>query len=62
MNEEEQAAMNDLLALMAKVQAWGLKANGAEMTQAIHVCQGFVIQHMLHRLEPDLWSSTGGTE
>lgn len=53
----EQAAMADLLGFMAKMNAMGLRANYAEMVAAIHILQGFVIQHMLGRLDPEHWSS-----
>jgi hypothetical protein len=57
LDDEEQAAMDDLLAFMDKIQAMGITANWAELGAAVHVLQGFVIQHMLHRLEPEVWPS-----
>ena len=57
LDEAEQAAMDDLLAFMAKMTALGLKANQGEMVAAIHVLQGFLVQHMLERLAPEAWSS-----
>lgn len=56
LNHDEQAAMDDLLRFMAKMKRMGLNANVSEMIAAVHVLQGFVIQHMLARVHPD-WSS-----
>lgn len=57
LNDEERAAMDDLLSVMNTItQTWGMTMNGAELGAAVHVIQGFVIQHMLHRLAPDQWS------
>lgn len=52
-DREERVAMDDLLACMRRIQGWGLQANQAELTQAVHVVQGFIVQHMLQRLNPD---------
>lgn len=56
-DEEEAEAMEHLLAYMELVtKRWGLRTNEGELTAAIHVLQGFVIQHMLRRLAPSSWS------
>lgn len=52
---DEQVAMDKLLEVMEIIRGWGLQANQAELTQAVHVIQGFIIQRMLQRLAPDLW-------
>lgn len=56
LDAEEQEAMDHLLAFMEIVsRRWRLACNSGEMTAAIHVLQGFVIQHMLTRIQPDEW-------
>lgn len=55
LNTEEQAAMDDLLAAMDKILSWDLKSNGVELASAVHVLQGFIIQHMLQRISPETW-------
>jgi hypothetical protein len=55
-NDEEQAAMDDLMAFTEKVRTWGDNVNAREMVAAVHVLQGFVVQRMLHRLNPAEWS------
>jgi hypothetical protein len=57
---EEQQVMDALAMIVQKVQLWGLRANLSEMTTAVHVLQGFVIQHMLHRVDPEQWSDWFG--
>lgn len=57
LDAEEAEAMRLLSEFMAVLKGWGLKANHHEMTAAIHVLQGFITQHMLHRESPDEWSS-----
>jgi len=52
--------MDALAMIVQKVQLWGLRANLSEMTTAVHVLQGFVIQHMLHRVDPEQWSDWFG--
>jgi hypothetical protein len=37
-------------------QDWGMTTNGTELGSAVHVIQGFIVQHMLHRLAPEEWS------
>jgi hypothetical protein len=56
LDPEEQEVMDLLLAFMKRLDDWGLKANQAEMTAAIHVLQGFVVHHMLQRIAPQAWS------
>jgi len=53
---EETQVMDELLAIMQRFEGWGLRANVLEMTAAIHTLQSFVVQHMLARIEPSLWS------
>jgi len=55
LNETEQAAMDDLLAAADTILSWELKANHEELTAAIHVIQGFIVQHMLQRIAPEAW-------
>lgn len=52
-NDEERLANESLLDAVSRIQGWGLKANHAELVQATHVIQGFIVQHMLQRLNPD---------
>jgi len=56
LSREEQKAMNHLIEFSKVVKGWGLSANQQEMTQALHVLQGFIVQHMLYRLNPAGWS------
>lgn len=56
LNEEETAAMNDLLGCYQRIGAWGLVANTEELAHAVHTIQHFIIQHMLGRINPDEWS------
>lgn len=56
LNDEEREAMRGLLRFMAVVRVWGLLANGGELIGAVHVLQGFIVQHMLRRLGGDRWS------
>jgi hypothetical protein len=61
LNKEEQEVMDDILKVMAGIrQKLGMKANTTEIVGAIHVLQGFVIQHMLHRIAPERWSGWDG--
>ena len=55
---DERQAMDHLMAYMKIVEAdWKLKFNHDELRPAIHVLQGFIVQHMLHRLNPAGWSN-----
>lgn len=50
--------MEALLGVMTTItRDWEMTANPGELTAAVHVIQGFIVQHMLHRLAPDAWSS-----
>ena len=61
LDDQERAAMDELLSVMDTIQnEWGMQSNGGELASAIHVLQGFIIQHMLHRLAPDRWSGWVG--
>jgi hypothetical protein len=62
LNETERKAMDALIACMVEIQTWGEKANTSEFIAAIHVIQGFIIQHMLYRLEPTEWSNWYGEQ
>ena len=42
---------------MGRIHDLGLRANGGELAAAVHVLQGFVVQHMLQRVEPDKWGN-----
>lgn len=55
LDEDEQEAMDHILAAMSAIQGWGLKTNQTELAMAVHGLQAFVIQHMLQRLEPEYW-------
>lgn len=57
LDAEEQEAMDHLLDFMACLRAWGLRSNEGELASAIHVLQGFVIQHMLKRVAGDAWGT-----
>lgn len=60
LNEFEQVAMdavNAALGAVFEIDGKRLKAaQRTEMAQAVHVLQGAVIQHALHRLDPDNFS------
>lgn len=57
LNDLEQEAMDGLLdAMRIIVEDFKLKNNRGELTAAVHVIQGFIIQHMLARLAPNQWS------
>lgn len=55
LNDEEQEVITLLSAVVQHIYDWGLRANQGELIQAVHVIQGFIIQHMLQRLSPE-WS------
>lgn len=57
LNEDEQEIMTWLGQVMVRIRDWGMTVNRAEMVQAVHVLQTYAVQHMLARIEPDLWSS-----
>lgn len=57
LDAHEQAVMDALLGVMRTItREWGMHANGSELVAAVHVVQGFIVQHMLHRLSPENWS------
>lgn len=57
LNDEEQEAMDNLLACMGIItQKWKLRTNSSELASAVHVLQGFIVQHMLGRIAPEHWS------
>lgn len=57
LDDEEQAAMDAVNNAMSQIVALGLRANGTELASAIHVLQGFVVQHMLQRREAEHWGN-----
>lgn len=57
LNADEQAVMDHILAAMQGIQDLGLRTNHAELAQAVHVLQQFVILHMLQRLAPEAWGN-----
>lgn len=60
LDADEQAIMDHILAAMRGIIDLGLKPTPNlrnEMAGAVHVLQGFVVQHMLQRLAPDEWGS-----
>lgn len=52
-SEEEVAAMKKLGEVHKQILDWGLLSNQNELVQAIHVIQGFVVQHTLQRVSPE---------
>ena len=56
LDDDEQAAMDALFDVHRRIVGWGLSSNGSELTSAVHVIQGFIVQRMLHRVAPDSWS------
>lgn len=56
-NDEERTAFKTLGQVHKQILDWGLRVNQAELSQAIHVLQGFIIQHMLERIAPDEFGS-----
>jgi len=57
-NAEEEEALQCLARYMDIVwHGWNMRVNSGEQTAAVHVLQGAVIQHMLHRAAPDRWGS-----
>jgi hypothetical protein len=51
------AAMGGILDMGLKTQADGVSNLSLELCAAVHVLQGFVVQHMLQRLAPAEWGS-----
>lgn len=56
LDSEEQEAMDHLIAVRRQIFEWYRSANVVEHTAAINQLQGFIIQHMLHRLNPEAWA------
>ena len=56
LDEDEALAWGDLNRIHSRIRGWGLSANRSELIAAVHVIQGFVVQHMLSRVAPGQWS------
>lgn len=56
-NIEERAALDAVLDYLDIVRGWEPIANMNELIPAIHVLQHFVIQHVIHRADPDNWGA-----
>jgi hypothetical protein len=55
---DEQEVMDHLNGVLRVVLSrWKMKVNTSEVVAAVHVLQGVVAQHMLHRVDPERWSS-----
>jgi hypothetical protein len=61
-NEDEEEAFDAIQGFMRVMHRLKLKANQQEMYSAIHVLQGFVVQHMLERLVPGAWGEWFGDD
>lgn len=57
LDADERKAIDAILAAGDAILALGLTANKHEFFMHIHGLQGFVVQHMLHRLQPDHWNA-----
>ena len=57
LDEREAELLRKLDEVMGGIKDWGLVANHDELGAAVHVLQGFIIQHMLHRVAPEHWNS-----
>lgn len=59
LDAEEQEVMDHINAAMKGIVDLGLKMDsdnlGTELCLHVHGLQGFVVQHMLQRLEPHEW-------
>jgi hypothetical protein len=55
LDEAETEVMQHLVLVMNGIRDWGLIANASELIAAIHVVQGFIIQHMLQRVGRGQW-------
>lgn len=62
LDADEKEAMDKLLGVMNTItRDWGLlpeeRASNlrVELAGAVHVIQGFIVQHMLQRLAPEQW-------
>lgn len=56
LDEDEQRAIDAILAAGDAILALGLTANRTEFFMHIHGLQGFVVQRMLHRINGDQWN------
>jgi hypothetical protein len=57
-NASEQQAWDAIMAAFTTIaHTWGLKANHGELASATHCMQGFVMQRMLSRLNPEGFGS-----
>lgn len=57
LDDDESEVMALVTSAYRRIRGWGLRTNDGEIEQAIHVIQGFIIQHMLQRLNPDQWGA-----
>lgn len=57
LDEEEQEVMDAIAAAYTKILGLRLGANHHELVASVHVLQGFVVQHALHRLDPEHWNA-----
>jgi predicted nuclease with TOPRIM domain len=56
LSDDEQEAMDGLMTAFNIIgNRWKLRSNQHELTSAVHVIQGFIQQHMLHRVAPKKW-------
>lgn len=62
-NESEEMANKHIMDFMKIVhEEWQLIGNHEELASAVHVLQGFIIQHMLSRIDSDKWGNWYGEE
>ncbi len=60
LNEAEQEAMDKVAAAYSavlEIDGERLRVNAGEIVGAVHVLQSAVVQHALHRLDPENWSA-----
>lgn len=56
LDREEWTALERIREAHAMILGWGLVANAPELAAAVHVIQGFIVQHVLARTS-DYWSN-----
>ncbi len=57
-DDEEREVLDACMTIYKMLhETWKLKANAGEVAQALHVLQGFAVQHMLQRLAPGSWGN-----
>jgi len=57
LDDDERMLMEQQIEIYRHLtEDWGLRANVTELAAAVHVIQGFIVQHMLGRLAPDDWA------